>query len=128
MPTFPFYQVDAFANQPFQGNQACVMPMDAFLADDVLLKIAAENNVAETAYLVPQADGVWALRWFTPALEVPLCGHATLASAHVLFDARGYDGGSFISRRRNPAGSVCAGWRTGGSRWISPRRRSSLFR
>lgn len=91
MPTFPFYQVDAFANEPFQGNQACVMPMDAFLPDDVLLKIAAENNVAETAYLVPQADGVWALRWFTPAVEVPLCGHATLASAHVLFDAGGYD-------------------------------------
>lgn len=91
MPTFPFYQVDAFASAPFEGNQACVMPMEAFLSDDVLLKIAAENNVAETAYLVPQADGVWALRWFTPAVEVPLCGHATLASAHVLFDAGGYD-------------------------------------
>ena len=92
MPTFPFYQVDAFASQPFEGNQACVMPMEAFLPDDQLLKIAAENNVAETAYLVPQADGVWRLRWFTPAVEVPLCGHATLASAHVLFDAGGYDG------------------------------------
>lgn len=91
MPTFPFYQVDAFASQPFEGNQACVMPMEAFLPDDQLLKIAAENNVAETAYLVPQSDGVWALRWFTPAVEVPLCGHATLASAHVLFDAGGYD-------------------------------------
>ncbi|MFN3608844.1 MAG: PhzF family phenazine biosynthesis protein [Hyphomonas sp.] len=91
MPTFPFYQVDAFASAPFEGNQACVMPMEVFLPDDALLKIAAENNVAETAYLVPQADSVWALRWFTPAVEVPLCGHATLASAHVLFDAGGYD-------------------------------------
>lgn len=91
MPTFPFYQVDAFAARPFEGNQACVMPLEAFLADEMLLKIAAENNVAETAYLVPQADGVWKLRWFTPAVEVPLCGHATLASAHVLFDAGGYD-------------------------------------
>ena len=91
MPVFPFYQVDAFASEPFQGNQACVMPMEAFLPDDHLLKIAAENNVAETAYLVPQADGVWKLRWFTPAVEVPLCGHATLASAHVLFDTGGYE-------------------------------------
>lgn len=92
MPVYPFYQVDAFASRPFEGNQACVMPMEAFLPDDDLLKIAAENNVAETAYIVPQAEGVWALRWFTPAVEVPLCGHATLASAHVLFEAGGYRG------------------------------------
>ncbi|MBY9066333.1 PhzF family phenazine biosynthesis protein [Hyphomonas sp. WL0036] len=92
MPVYPFYQVDAFASRPFEGNQACVMPMEAFLADDELLRIAAENNVAETAYLVPKAEGVWALRWFTPAVEVPLCGHATLASAHVLFDAGGFSG------------------------------------
>lgn len=92
MPVYPFYQVDAFASRPFEGNQACVMPMEAFLPDEQLLKIAAENNVAETAYLVPQAEGVWALRWFTPAVEVPLCGHATLASAHVLFEAGGYMG------------------------------------
>ena len=92
MPVYPFYQVDAFATRAFEGNQACVMPMEAFLPDEQLLKIAAENNVAETAYLVPQAEGVWALRWFTPAVEVPLCGHATLASAHVLFEAGGYAG------------------------------------
>ncbi|MFN4023194.1 MAG: PhzF family phenazine biosynthesis protein [Hyphomonas sp.] len=90
MSILPFYQVDAFASRPFEGNQACVMPMEAFLPDETLQKIAAENNVAETAYIVPQADGVWALRWFTPAVEVPLCGHATLASAHILFDAGGY--------------------------------------
>lgn len=92
MPVYPFYQVDAFAARPFEGNQACVMLMDAFLPDEQLQRIAAENNVAETAFLVPGAEGAWALRWFTPAVEVPLCGHATLASAHVLFDAGGYDG------------------------------------
>ena len=92
MPTLPFYQVDAFASAPFEGNQACVMPLGRFLPDETLQKIAAENNVAETAFLVPQADGAWALRWFTPAVEVPLCGHATLASAHILFNEQGFDG------------------------------------
>jgi PhzF family phenazine biosynthesis protein len=92
MPTLPFYQVDAFASKTFEGNQACVMPLDAFLPDETLLAIAAENNVAETAYIVPAGDGVWTLRWFTPAVEVPLCGHATLASAHVLFAHGGFAG------------------------------------
>lgn len=92
MPTLPFYQVDAFASKAFEGNQACVMPLAAFLADEMLLAIAAENNVAETAYIVPAGDGVWRLRWFTPAVEVPLCGHATLASAHVLFTHGGFAG------------------------------------
>jgi PhzF family phenazine biosynthesis protein len=92
MPTYPFYQIDAFASRAFEGNQACVMLMDAFLPDAELLAIAAENNVAETAYLVPAGEGVWRLRWFTPAVEVPLCGHATLASAHVLFREEGFTG------------------------------------
>lgn len=92
MQTFPLYQIDAFATRAFEGNQACVMPMGAFLSDDVLQKIAAENNVAETAYIVPEADGIWRLRWFTPAVEVPLCGHATLAAAHVLFAHGGFEG------------------------------------
>ncbi|MEQ9505113.1 MAG: PhzF family phenazine biosynthesis protein [Hyphomonas sp.] len=92
MPTYPFYQVDAFASKAFGGNQACVMPMEAFLPDETLLAIAAENNVSETAYLVPAGEGVWKLRWFTPAVEVPLCGHATLASAHVLFAHGGFKG------------------------------------
>ena len=94
MPSYPFYQVDAFASRAFEGNQACVMPMEAFLPDHVLLAIAAENNVAETAYLVPAGDGAWQLRWFTPAVEVPLCGHATLAAAHVLFAHGGHTGES----------------------------------
>ena len=96
MTTYPFYQVDAFASKPFEGNQACVMPMDAFLADDVLLAIAAENNVAETAYIVPAGEGRWKLRWFTPTVEVPLCGHATLASAHALFAHMGFSGEKIV--------------------------------
>ncbi|MEO1406259.1 MAG: PhzF family phenazine biosynthesis protein, partial [Pseudomonadota bacterium] len=61
----PFYQVDAFAGRPFEGNQACVMPLDSFLPDDQLQEIAAENNVAETAFIVPAGEGRWELRWFT---------------------------------------------------------------
>ncbi|MEL6259384.1 MAG: PhzF family phenazine biosynthesis protein [Pseudomonadota bacterium] len=84
--SLPFWQIDAFASRPFEGNQACVMPMGAFLDDAVLQAIAAENNVAETAFIVQSGDETWDLRWFTPTVEVPLCGHATLASAHVLFN------------------------------------------
>ncbi|MGA1341944.1 MAG: PhzF family phenazine biosynthesis protein [Hyphomonas sp.] len=94
MPSYPFYQVDAFATRAFEGNQACVIPMDDFLPDETLLAIAAENNVSETAYLVPAGPGLWKLRWFTPAVEVPLCGHATLAAAHVLVTHGGFTGGT----------------------------------
>lgn len=92
MPTLPFAQIDAFARRAFEGNQACVMPLEAFLADEVMQAIAAENNVAETAFIVPKGDGVWQLRWFTPAVEVPLCGHATLAAGHYLYELAGYSG------------------------------------
>jgi predicted PhzF superfamily epimerase YddE/YHI9 len=92
MPKLPFYQVDAFASRAFEGNQACVMPLDEFLPDATLQTIAAENNVAETAYIVRTGETSWNLRWFTPAVEVPLCGHATLASAHVLFNELGFEG------------------------------------
>ena len=80
----PFAQIDAFADRPFTGNQAGVMPLEAWLADDVLQAIAEENNVAETAFIFPDASGAanYELRWFTPAVEVALCGHATLASGH----------------------------------------------
>lgn len=86
MTTVPFFQVDAFAGLPFEGNPAAVMPLDHWLADDVLQAIAAENNLSETAFTVPSAGGEadYDLRWFTPTVEVDLCGHATLASAHVL--------------------------------------------
>jgi PhzF family phenazine biosynthesis protein len=81
----PIYQVDAFAARRFSGNPAAVMPMDAFPSDAVMLAIAAENNLAETAFLV--RDGAdYRIRWFTPAVEVPLCGHATLASAAVVME------------------------------------------
>lgn len=81
-----FVQVDAFADRAFTGNPAAVMPLEAWLADDVLQAIAAEHNLSETAFLVPDATGEadWELRWFTPAAEVVLCGHATLASGHYL--------------------------------------------
>ncbi|MBL7976842.1 MAG: PhzF family phenazine biosynthesis protein [Bacteroidetes Order II. Incertae sedis bacterium] len=85
----PIYQVDAFSNQLFGGNPAAVVPLSKWLPDTVMLAIAAENNLAETAFFVQNPDGTYHLRWFTPELEVPLCGHATLATAHVLFDHLG---------------------------------------
>jgi len=81
----PIFQVDAFATRLFGGNPAAVMPLERFLADSTLQSIAAENNLAETAFLVSADDG-YRLRWFTPAVEVPLCGHATLASAAVVME------------------------------------------
>ena len=86
MTGIPFFQVDAFAERPLTGNPAAVMPLDRWLPDDVMQAIAAENNLAETAFLVPseRADADYDLRWFTPAVEVPLCGHATLAAGHIL--------------------------------------------
>lgn len=81
----PIYQVDAFADAIFKGNPAAVMPLDGWLADDVMQSIAMENNLAETAFFVPENDG-FRLRWFTPEVEIDLCGHATLASAWVLFN------------------------------------------
>jgi PhzF family phenazine biosynthesis protein len=82
----PFFQVDAFAEKPFTGNPAAVMPLTVWLRDDVMQAIAAENNLAETAFLVASEadDRDYDLRWFTPTVEVNLCGHATLASAHIL--------------------------------------------
>jgi len=81
----PIFQVDAFANRRFTGNPAAVMPMESFPEDAVLQAIAAENNLSETAFLVADAGG-YRLRWFTPVTEVPLCGHATLASAAVVME------------------------------------------
>src|SRR5215472_11566310 len=81
----PIFQIDAFTSRRFGGNPAAVMPMKTFLADSILQAIAAENNLAETAFLVPE-DGDYRVRWFTPTVEVPLCGHATLASAAVVME------------------------------------------
>jgi len=81
----PIFQIDAFTTRRFAGNPAAVMPMDSFLPDAVMQAIAAENNLAETAFLVREGSD-YRLRWFTPATEVPLCGHATLASAAVVME------------------------------------------
>lgn len=81
----PVYQVDAFTLGPFSGNPAAVCPLDAWLDDETMLSIAAENNLSETAFIVAR-DEVYDLRWFTPAIEVDLCGHATLAAGYVVLN------------------------------------------
>lgn len=83
------YQVDAFAARIFQGNPAAVVPLKEWLEDDLMQRIAMENNLSETAFFVPEGKG-FSIRWFTPTVEVDLCGHATLASGHVLFGHLGY--------------------------------------
>jgi PhzF family phenazine biosynthesis protein len=85
------YQVDAFATRAFEGNPAAVCPLDSWLDDNVLQAIAEENNLSETAFFVP-SEKIFKLRWFTPVKEVDLCGHATLAAAHVIFEISGYAG------------------------------------
>lgn len=87
--THPLYLVDAFASQAFAGNPAAVCVLGQFPGDAWMQSVAAEINQSETAFLCPRADGDWDLRWFTPLVEVDLCGHATLASAHVLWQERG---------------------------------------
>lgn len=101
----PYWHVDAFAVRTFAGNQAAVMPLEAWLPDATLLAIAAENLFAETAFVVRDASGAadWELRWFTPAEEVRLCGHATLASGHVLLTR---DGGNQVTFRTRRAGNL----------------------
>jgi PhzF family phenazine biosynthesis protein len=84
------YQVDAFATRAFEGNPAAVCPLESWLDDGLLQAIAEENNLSETAFFVPSEKG-FKLRWFTPVKEVDLCGHATLAAAHVIYEALGYD-------------------------------------
>jgi predicted PhzF superfamily epimerase YddE/YHI9 len=85
------YQVDAFSDQVFGGNPAAVVPLTAWLEDEILQKIALENNLSETAFFIKEGNRV-ILRWFTPGTEVDLCGHATLATAHVLFEHEGFEG------------------------------------
>ena len=101
--TLPYWHVDAFADRPFAGNQAAVMPLDEWLDDAVLQAIAEENNFAETAFVVPDesSEADYHLRWFTPTEEVRLCGHATLASGHVLLTR---DGGERVTFRTRKSG------------------------
>lgn len=87
--SIPYYQVDAFSNRLFSGNPAGVCLLTNWLPDEVLQSIATENNLAETAFVI-QRDSYFDLRWFTPSIEVDLCGHATLACAHVIFRHLGY--------------------------------------
>lgn len=103
MMTIPYWHVDAFADRPFTGNQAAVMVLDEWLPDDVLQAIGEENAFAETAFVVKDTTGEaeWELRWFTPAMEIRLCGHATLAAGHVLLTR---DGGERVTFRTRLAG------------------------
>ena len=96
----PLYQVDAFASRAFEGNPAAVCPLETWLPDGLMQAIAAENNLSETAFFVPADDG-FAIRWFTPEAEVELCGHATLASAFVVFNELGFDGDTVVFESRS---------------------------
>jgi PhzF family phenazine biosynthesis protein len=91
----PLYQIDAFTNRLFSGNPAAVCPLREWLSDALMQNIAAENNLAETAFYVKQGEH-YVIRWFTPAVEVDLCGHATLAAAYVLFHHEGHAGDTII--------------------------------
>ena len=108
MSAIPYWHVDAFADAPFKGNQAAVMPLDTWLPDDVLQAIGEENAFAETAFILSDQTGEadYELRWFTPTEEVQLCGHATLASGHVVLTR---DGGERVTFRTRRAGilEVC---------------------
>lgn len=88
---YKIYQVDAFTDQVFSGNPAAVCPLEKWLSDELMLKIAAENNLAETAFYVKDGD-TYQIRWFTPKVEIDLCGHATLASSFVLFNYENHQG------------------------------------
>ncbi len=95
------YQIDAFTDKVFSGNPAAVCPLETWLPDETLQQIAMENNLAETAFYVKQPDNEFHIRWFTPAVEVDLCGHATLATAYVLFNYEKYEGQEIIFNSRS---------------------------
>jgi PhzF family phenazine biosynthesis protein len=94
------YQIDAFASELFAGNPAAVCPLDVWLSDALMQSIAEENNLSETAFFVPEGEG-FHIRWFTPKKEVDLCGHATLASAYVIFRIMGYSGENIAFQSRS---------------------------
>jgi PhzF family phenazine biosynthesis protein len=91
MKNIPIYQVDAFTDQPYRGNPAAICPLQEWLPENTMQLIAKENNLAETAFIVPFEDA-FQIRWFTPSVEVDLCGHATLAAAFVFFTELGHQG------------------------------------
>ncbi len=96
--TLPLYQLDAFAETPFSGNPAAVVPLSAWPDDGLLLRIAQENNLSETAFILPggSSGADYHIRWFTPAVEVNLCGHATLAAAAALYECLGFQGPELV--------------------------------
>lgn len=96
----PFYQVDAFTDRLFGGNPAGVCPLEEWLPEEVMQKIAMENNLSETAFYI-RKDGGYHIRWFTPKVEVNLCGHATLASAHIIFQTLGNSDGNIPFESRS---------------------------
>lgn len=100
MPSFIQYQVDAFSDQPFRGNPAAVVLLTEALSDEKMQSIANENNLSETAF-VRAHDSYYDLRWFTPTVEVDLCGHATLAAAHVLYHHQGITADALVFKTRS---------------------------
>jgi PhzF family phenazine biosynthesis protein len=96
----PIFQADAFASILFKGNPAAVVPLTQWLPDQTMQQIAAENNLSETAFFIPEGDH-FHIRWFTPKAEVNLCGHATLATAHVLFNELDYKGSTLLFNSRS---------------------------
>ena len=98
----PLFQIDAFAERVFQGNPAAVCPLEAWLPEALMQAIAAENNLSETAFCVPEGES-YGLSWFTPLKEIDLCGHATLATAHVLFEHLGFAGAEIVFSTRSGA-------------------------
>ena len=96
----PIYQIDAFASEPFSGNPAAVVPLEEWLPEERMQAIAEENNLSETAFFVAE-NGAYRIRWFTPLDEVDLCGHATLASAFVLFSELAFQGDTIRFRSRS---------------------------
>lgn len=100
------YQIDAFARNVFEGNPAAVVPLDEWLDDALMQGIAMENNLSETAFFVPIGKK-WHIRWFTPTAEVDMCGHATLASAYVLFECMGFHSEEAVFASRSGDLHVC---------------------
>jgi len=94
------YIVNAFTEEKFGGNPAAIVPLKTWLSEKTMQQVAAQNNLSETAYFVPQGED-YEIRWFTPTVEVDLCGHATLAAAHVLYDHLGYNRGQIIFHSRS---------------------------
>ncbi len=95
------FQVDAFTDETFKGNPAAVVPLNDWLDDEIMQNIAVENNLSETAFFVEREDGSYQIRWFTPETEVDLCGHATLASAHVLFYHLNYSDNTIVFKSKS---------------------------